>query len=65
MSTIPYGPNDEYQIGTIDFEYTKGSFSELVGDAIRSIYSGIRVPINLLLGAIDERLGDTGKIVSY
>jgi hypothetical protein len=53
MSTIPYGPNNEYQIGTIDFEYTEGSFSKLIGDAIRSVYRSIRTPLNLLLGSID------------
>jgi Ca2+-binding RTX toxin-like protein len=45
--------NKEYQIGTADFEYTEGSISRIVGDAIRSIYRGIRLPLNLLLGAID------------
>lgn len=51
----PNGPNTEpiYEIGTCDFEYTKGSFSQIVGDAIRSIYRGLRLPVNLLLGAID------------
>jgi Ca2+-binding RTX toxin-like protein len=52
-------PNDpkpiktKYSIGTADFEYTEGSFSKIVGDAIRSIYRGLRLPVNLLLGAID------------
>ena len=52
-------PNDpkpkktEYPIGTCDFEYTDGSFSKLIGDAIRSIYRGLRLPVNFLLGAID------------
>lgn len=52
-------PNDpkpektQYPIGTADFEYTEGSISRIVGDAIRSIYRGIRLPLNLLLGAID------------
>ena len=56
---IWYNPNDPkpiktpYSIGTADFEYTEGSFSKFVGDAIRSIYRGLRLPVNLLLGAID------------
>jgi len=51
----PNGPNTEpiYEIGTCDFEYTKGSFSQIIGDAIRSVYRGLRLPLNLLLGAID------------
>jgi hypothetical protein len=54
MSTEPYYRDGKrYDIGTCDFEYTKGSFSKLVGDSIRSIYRGIRLPLNLLLGVID------------
>ncbi len=60
MSTeIWTNPNDpkpkktEYPIGTIDFEYTEGSISKTIGDSLRSIYRGIRLPLNLLLGAID------------
>jgi len=58
MSTTNYYPNYPdttrvYQIGTADFEYSEGSVSKFLGDSIRSIYRGIRLPINLLLGAID------------
>lgn len=57
MSTETWtNPNDktqQFEIGTADFEYSEGSISKFVGDAIRSVYRGLRLPLNLLLGAID------------
>jgi hypothetical protein len=49
----PKQPPTDYKIGTADFEYSKGSIAKFIGDKIHDIYRGIRLPINIVLGALD------------